>query len=47
MIWRLVWFGAVMAGIGIVTLWLNHQTVRRTIEPRLRELQTAHRELVA
>ncbi|MCW5549657.1 MAG: hypothetical protein KIT44_11905 [Opitutaceae bacterium] len=45
MIWRLVWFGAIMAGVAAVTLWLNHQAVRRTIEPRLRELQAAHREL--
>ncbi|MEY3774556.1 MAG: hypothetical protein RLZZ129_1336 [Verrucomicrobiota bacterium] len=45
MIWRLVWFGAIMAGVAAVTLWLNRQAVRRTIEPRLRELQAALREL--
>ncbi|HRI81951.1 MAG TPA: hypothetical protein PLF88_05915, partial [Opitutaceae bacterium] len=45
MVWRLVWFGAIMAGVGAVTLWLNRQAVRRTIEPRLRELQAALREL--
>jgi hypothetical protein len=47
MVWRLVWFGALMVGVGAVTLWLSRQAVRRTIEPRLQELQAAHRELVA
>jgi O-antigen/teichoic acid export membrane protein len=46
MIWRLVWFGALMAIMGAVTLWLNHQAVRRTVEPRLSELRSARAALL-
>lgn len=44
---RLIWMGAGAIALAAVTIWLNRREARRTVAPRLRQLQDARASLTA